>query len=122
MKIIVMTGPAPAFRTLSQAIQQYADAAYPPGGSECAQAARAGLLDTAEKILQQIDTHQSEVTISRRIKSHVKAAIQYYLQVCTEQNADLEQATIRYELLLELINGNPVQEERWFDSLSDNHV
>jgi hypothetical protein len=113
MKTIVMTGPKPAFQTLSKAIQQYADAAYPPGGSECAQSARAALLDTAEKIIEQIDNQKTDVTISRRIKSHIKAAIQYYLQVCTEQDGDLVLEKMRYQLMLNLLDSQPVHDEQW---------
>ncbi|MGD8925629.1 MAG: hypothetical protein PVG20_02185 [Thioalkalispiraceae bacterium] len=113
MKKLVMTGPAPAFRTLTEAIRKYADAAYPPGASECAQSARAGLLDTAQTILEQLDNNPQEIIISRRIKSHIKAAIQYYLQIYPELNLDQEVATKRSELMLELLNGTPLQDQQW---------
>ncbi len=108
-----MTGPVPALQAMSIAIQGYADAAYPPGGSDCAQTARAGLLDTAEKISQQVDLGYKQVTISRRIKSHIKAAIQYYLQVSAEQGCDTELTEKRCRLLLALLNGQTVQDTEW---------
>ena len=113
MKKLVMTGPAPVFRTLAEAIQKYADAAYPPGGSECAQSAREGLLDTARSIFQQVNENYQDVIISRRIKSHVKAAIQYYVQLSMELEIEQDVATRRSELMLELLNGAPVQEQQW---------
>lgn len=116
MKTISMTGPVPALQAMSIAIQGYADAAYPLGGSDCAQTARAGLLDTAEKIDQQVGRGQTgnvQVTISRRIKSHIKAAIQYYLQVSAEQALDTERAEKRGRLLLALLNGQTVQGTEW---------
>ncbi|MGD8783789.1 MAG: hypothetical protein PVF28_07435 [Thioalkalispiraceae bacterium] len=109
MKTITMTGPKQAFRQLSKVIEHYAEAAYPPGGSDCAQSARAALLDTAEKIIAQLNNDPSEVVVSRRIKTHLKAAIQYDLQLSGEQDEEQGVANQRYELFLKLINGEIVE-------------
>jgi len=122
MKTILLTGPTSALRTLIEVIQLYADAAYPVGGSECAQTARAGLLDTAENIKQQVqlaepvgsaDSDQKgamQVTISRRIKSHIKAAIQYYQQTSSEPSGPSEN---RSQLLLAMLNGTAISNSDW---------
>lgn len=113
MKTISLTGPVPALQMLSEVIQHYADAAYPVGGSECAQTARAGLLDTVEKINQQIEQGLLHVTISRRIKSHIKAAIQYYLQMFAEPNLEKEPALHRSQLMLAMLDGKSVADDEW---------
>jgi len=105
-----MTGPASALLAMSEAIQLYADAAYPLGGSECAQAARAGLLDTVEKINVQVSQQQNPVTISRRIKTHIKSAIQYYHEVNTEEN---ELSAQRCRVMLAMLNGENIQDNEW---------
>lgn len=116
MKTISLSGPVPALQTISEVIQHYANAAYPAGGSECAQTARAGLLDTAEKINQQIEQGLMPVTISRRIKSHIKAAIQYYLQTSAEQNLEQESSTPflhRSQLMLAMLDGKSIADDEW---------
>ena len=116
MKTISLTGPTPALLTLIEVIQRYADAAYPVGGSECAQTARAGLLDTAENIKQQVELTEQcvqQITISRRIKTHIKAAIQYYLQTSTEQEESSEPSENRSKLMLAMLNGNAISNKDW---------
>lgn len=118
MKTISMTAPVPLFQTLSDAIQYYADAAYPEGGSECAQTSRAGLLDVAQIInehiaSEKIISEQTTIEISRRIKSHLKAAIKYYIQICPELNIEAVIAEKRAASLLLLIDGKAIQAEDW---------
>ena len=63
---------------LIHAIQLYCDAAYPPGGSECGQAAREALLNTVQHLL-----HAQEsglVVLSRRLRPNLRAAIRYYCE------------------------------------------
>ena len=116
MKTISLTGPVPALQLISDVIQHYADAAYPAGGSECAQTARAGLLDTAEKINQQVEQGLMPVTISRRIKSHIKAAIQYYLQMSAEQNpgkGPSAPSSTRSRIMLAMLDGKSIPDDEW---------
>jgi hypothetical protein len=69
---------------LCLAIRDYAHAAYPEGGSECAQVARYTLLDLAAQIEAGINPDSGAVLISRRPRAMVKAAITYYdVQGCT---------------------------------------
>lgn len=77
-------------RVLTNAIQVYCDAAYPPGGSECAQAAREALLNILPQ-LQNLSPGDETVTISRRMRSHLKAAVNYY---CEQQHLPELQTTL----------------------------
>jgi len=63
---------------LCRAIREYAYAAYPEGGSDCAQVARYTLLELVQQIAAGITAEQQQVEISRRPRAMVKAAIEYY--------------------------------------------
>lgn len=63
---------------LCRAIREYAHAAYPEGGSDCAQVARYTLLELAQQIDDGITPDNQRVTISRRPRAMVKAAIEYF--------------------------------------------
>jgi hypothetical protein len=63
---------------LCRAIREYAHAAYPEGGSECAQVARYTLLEAAAAIDAAITTDHDEAVISRRLRTTVQAAIDYH--------------------------------------------
>ena len=60
------------------AIREYAHAAFPEGGSECAQVARYTLLELAGDIDAGITEHSQTVQISKRPRAMVKAAFEYY--------------------------------------------
>ncbi|MEN8205744.1 MAG: hypothetical protein ABFS24_07005 [Pseudomonadota bacterium] len=60
------------------AIRDYAHAAYPEDGSECAQVARYTLLELAADIDAGITENSETVQISKRPKAMVKAAFEYY--------------------------------------------
>ncbi|MGB5439338.1 MAG: hypothetical protein WBN57_09115 [Gammaproteobacteria bacterium] len=60
------------------AIREYAHAAWPPGGSECAQTARYTLLELAADIDAGISADSAAVEISKRPKAMIRAAIDYY--------------------------------------------
>ena len=84
---------------LAAAVNQYVAIQYPPGSADCALAAREALLDVVEKINQSCvkDTH---VLLSRRLRTLLKIAINYYCdqwRPCTESAENLE--TIRAKLL-----------------------
>jgi hypothetical protein len=63
---------------LCRAIREYAHAAYPEGGSDCAQVARYTLLELAQQIDDGITPDNQRVVISRRPRAMVKAAIEYF--------------------------------------------
>ena len=60
---------------IARAVTAYAQAAYPPGGSDCSQVAHETLLDTA----RQINSHPGRnLAIRRRQIALLKAAINWY--------------------------------------------
>jgi len=63
---------------LCRATREYAHAAYPEGGSDCAQVARYTLLEAASAIDTAITTDHGEAVISRRLRTTLKAAIDYH--------------------------------------------
>ena len=63
---------------LCAAIRDYAHAAYPEGGSECAQLAHYTLLELAAGIGAGITEQNASVEISKRPRAMVKAALEYY--------------------------------------------
>ncbi len=63
---------------LCRAICEYAHAAYPEGGSECAQVARYTLLEAASAVDAAITANHAEAVISRRLRTILKAAIDYH--------------------------------------------
>ena len=75
---IVLHCDVPARDILCAAIREYAHAAWPPGGSECAQTARYTLLELAADIDAGISADSAAVEISKRPKAMIRAAIDYY--------------------------------------------
>jgi len=63
---------------LCRAIREYAYAAYPEGGSDCAQVARYTLLEAAAAIDAAITTDHGEAAVSRRLRTTLQAAIDYH--------------------------------------------
>jgi hypothetical protein len=63
---------------LCRAIREYAHAAYPEGGSDCAQVARYTLLEAASAIDTAISADHAEAAVSRRLRTNLQAAIDYY--------------------------------------------
>jgi hypothetical protein len=63
---------------LCSAIRDYAHAAFPVGGSECAQLARYTLLELVTRIEQGISADVGTVAISRRPRAMMRAALGYY--------------------------------------------
>ena len=105
MKIIELDGPDSVLSKLAECLSHYANAAYPPGASECALAARAALLDAAESIKQQIEKNNFPVTVSRRLKTNIKAALSY----CAEEDNNDSQ----YALLIKIMSGEVVAADEW---------
>jgi len=81
----VLTGPktfllrcAPEFaQELASALEVYANAAYPPGRSDCAQVAHQTLMESARAVRAGAATEGGAV-LRRRQRSHFKAAINWY--------------------------------------------
>ena len=66
---------AEAARQIATSVLAYADAAYPPGGSECAQATHQTLKELAVKISR---SHDSAINLKKRQLPLIKAAIRWY--------------------------------------------
>jgi hypothetical protein len=88
---------------LCTAIRDYAHAAYPVGGSECAQVARYTLLDLAREIEDGICEGNGSVLISRRPRAMIKAALEYYFDRLdqAQQDTSLYQRKLMAGLLKE---------------------
>lgn len=70
---------------LCHAIREYAHAAYPESGSECAQVARYTLLELAAEIDAGISADNETIEVSKRPKAMVKAALEYYFNCADEK-------------------------------------
>jgi len=81
-------------RRLSRAIRAYTDAAYPAGSSECAQVARAALLDAADCC----DLHEDgDLALRRRQLALLRACVRWYFS--EEGPGDVAQGVVLRELL-----------------------
>ncbi len=107
MKELILHCPQAVIELLYKAMHAYAQAAYPPGGSECAQSAREALLTSAEKLLQEFDATTNTSKLSRRIRAHVKAALEYYF----EQTPGYSQS--QKALVNTALAGETVNQEQW---------
>ena len=87
-------------------IREYAHAAYPEGGSECAQVARYTLLQLSEEISDGISKTSACVEISKRPRPMVKAALEYHFNL-QDAASNTESASQR-DLFISLLNGKPV--------------
>ena len=99
----------PVKELLCRAIRAYARAAYPEGGSDCAQVARYTLLELARQIDAGISPDNGCVEISRRPRAMVRAAIDYHFD-CQDAVSGSGSAHQR-ELLYGLLRGEAVRAE-----------
>ena len=65
---------------LAEAINSYALAAYPPGGSECAQVSRETLQESARTIASDAASEHG-AQLRRRQRTQLKAAVKWYFSV-----------------------------------------
>ena len=73
---------------LCTAIREYAHAAYPVGGTECAQLARYTLLELAAEIEAGITGENESIEVSKRPRAMVRAALEYYFN-CRDETQGL---------------------------------
>ena len=84
---------------LCTAIRLYAEAAYPPGGSECAQVARETLVDVARSIDEQFsETGYAE--IRRRLRTQLKAAVEFYAEAAQLEGRDVSSVVSELQCML----------------------
>jgi len=92
------------------AIRDYARAAYPQGGSDCAQVACYTLLELANQIEAGIADELSGLEISKRPRAMIRAAVQYHFDRVDAEHGgvSLRQRALFDELLREI----PVTRDR----------
>jgi len=111
-KMLTFSGPRPLQTALCQALRDYAEAAYPPGGSECGQVARAALMDAAVALETGFAESGSQAEVSRRLRAHIKAAVTYY---CEQHEGALSCACLE-----RFITGEPVTEQQFESGCQDS--
>jgi hypothetical protein len=105
---------------LCRAIREYAHAAYPEGGSDCAQVARYTLLELAQQIDAGITTESLRVEISRRPRAMVKAAIEYFFD---RRDAASGASSVRQrELMNGMLRGRVVTGEEMAAAVAADHT
>jgi hypothetical protein len=110
MRQLQLHCPLELVKVICQAIELYATVAYPPGGSECAQAARESLLSAAHSLRSQYEPLSGTTTMSRRIVTHVKAALEYYF---AEGMGDNSLQPKQQELVYKALSGQPITPQQW---------
>lgn len=86
-------------QTLCEAVRLYAEAAYPPGGSECAQVARESLLTAASSIHEQC-AENGHAEVSRRLRVQLKSALDYFAEVNAANGKDVCSAVEQLQAIL----------------------
>ena len=105
---------------LCRAIREYAYAAYPEGGSDCAQVARYTLLELAQQIDAGITPDHPRVEISRRPRTMVKAAITYFFD---RQDAGAGTGSVRQrDLLNGMLRGGVVTGDELAAAVAADHA
>lgn len=79
-KTFVLSCADHACQQLAHILQEYAQAAYPPGGSECAQATRESLLQLADTISHAENSAENHAGINSRQRPFLKSAINWYYE------------------------------------------
>ncbi len=93
-KTVFVPCDGPTARTLALAIRAYTAAAYPEGGSECAQATRNALLDAAASC----DRHDGgDLPLRRRQLALLRACVRWYFS--EEGPGDVAAGAQLWELL-----------------------
>jgi len=103
---IILRCDIPVRDILCTAIREYAHTAYPEGGSECAQVARYTLLELAAEINDGISEEKLSVEISKRPKSMVRAALDFYFN--RQDEACGVASRHQRELFVSLLSGEAV--------------
>ena len=96
---------------LATAMRDYAQAAYPAGGSECAQSAREALMTAAQNLLDSHDAQQNHAQLNRRQRALTKAAIKYHAEKIAGEETGV--ASAREACLLAAIGGEVLTDEAY---------
>lgn len=79
-KTITLEAPPLLQEIVVAALRTYAEAAYPPGGSECGQVARGAIMDVARAMELGFSEHGRRAEVSRRMRANLKSAIRYFCE------------------------------------------
>jgi hypothetical protein len=80
MKTFTITAPVEQLTVFIAALRRYAHAAWPVGGSECAQASRDALLSFCDKLEVELGSRNSDICLNKRQRSVYKAALEFHLE------------------------------------------
>lgn len=94
---------------LADILRDYANAAYPHGGSECSQSARETLLTAADSILHTWESASQTAMVSKRLRVMMKSAISYYAQVLSQHEGVA--ASAREAYLLSALQGEVIDHD-----------
>lgn len=110
-KTLTLDCPEQLKQDLCAAIRLYAQAAYPAGGSECAQVARETLMDTARSIDEQFAV-SGRAEISRRLRAQLMAALDYYTEAAESEDPSISGgiSLLRLALKGEAVSENQLAE------------
>jgi len=104
---------------LCTAIREYAHAAYPVGGTECAQLARYTLLELAAEIEAGITGENESIEVSKRPRAMVRAALEYYFNRADEAR---RLTSIRQRALFDsLLREQPVRQSDLDAAVAADH-
>jgi hypothetical protein len=104
---------------LCRSIREYAHAAYPEGGSDCAQVARYTLLELAQQIDAGITADSRRVEVSRRPRAMLKAAIEYFYD---RRDAGSGGSSVRQrDLMKAMLRGTVVTGEEMAAAVAADH-
>ena len=87
-------------QAIAKALYVYAEAAYPPGGSECSQASNQSLKQLAERLLV---AHKTPIMIKKRQLPMIKSAIRWFY---SPESAHLHEEAIDCERLIRQLTGD----------------
>ena len=104
---------------LADILRQYANAAYPKGGSECSQSARESLLMSVEQMLEAWDSGSDSTHISRRLRVPLKSAIGFYAQQLAEDES--LSTKHRQAFLLSVLKGEVIDDDGYHAALQRDH-
>lgn len=79
-KTLTITAPAEQLSLFITALRRYAHAAWPVGGSECAQASRDSLLTYCNELEAELETTNNAISLNKRQRSVYKAALEFHLE------------------------------------------
>jgi hypothetical protein len=79
-KTLTINAPAEQLTLFITALRRYAHAAWPVGGSECAQASRDSLLTFCDELEAELESTRNEISLNKRQRSVYKAALEFHLE------------------------------------------